>query len=305
MAASSVHFGYYPLPLDLTVGPILVETLPELDQTVADMDASDGVEKGWIYAPPRQRRDFLSGQIETLPYASRIFGLPKTHALTHASADGADHLTFHIWCLSFFTGMRLTATEAGFVDATPLKPGTLVDFVPGRIDLEKALQLAERFWIDNKSEPHRACLIAAAIHALFLAQNPLLLQFERFLLLSCALDACYALASSLNPPPPRLGYARRILWMCELFGMPVPTWADPAAASGPEAALLRNETVHEALFVGEPLGFAVHGPGTNRNLPLEMEAVICRLLVALLGAPAARYVTTPVTTRQRQALDLP
>ncbi|HEX9963816.1 MAG TPA: hypothetical protein VGB04_02400 [Allosphingosinicella sp.] len=305
MTGSSVQFGYYPLSLHLASGSIKVETLPDLDQTAADMEASNGIEKGWIYAPPRQRRDFVSGQIAALPYPSRIFGLPKTHTPTHDAANGADHLTFHIWCLSFFTGMRLTATEAGFVDATPLKPGALVDFVPGRIDLQKALELAERFWINNKVEPRRTRLVAATIHALFLAHNPVLLQFERFLLLSCALDACYALASSLHAPPPRLGYAKRILWMCELFGMAVPTWADPAAASGPEAALLRNETVHEALFVGEPLGFAVHGPGTNRNLPLEMEALICRLLVALLGAAGARYVTSPVNTRQYQALDLP
>lgn len=305
MTSLSAQFGYYPRSLDVAAGPVRVEPLPDLQQTVADMEASNGIENGWIYAPPRQRRDMMSGNIETLPYPSRIFGLPKTHTLTHDSPDGADHLTFHVWCLSFFTGMRLTTTEAGFVDATPLKPGALVDFVPGRIDIRKALELAERFWTDNKNEPHRARLVAAAIHALFLAHNPLLLQFERFLLLYSSLDACYALASSLHPAPPGLGYAKRIRWMCSLFGMPVPPWADPSAASGPEAALLRNETVHEALFAGEPLGFAVHGVGSNRNLPLEMEALICRLLVALLGAPTAHYVASPVNTRQRHALDLP
>lgn len=305
MTRLSVEFGYYPHSLDVDAGPIRVEPRPGFDLTVADMEASNGIENGWIYAPLRQRRDFMSGKIETLPYPSRIFGLPKTHILTHEHADNTDHLTFHIWCLSFFTGMRLTTTEAGFVDATPLKPGTLVDFVPGRADLQKALQLADRFWVDNKSEPHRARLVAAAVHALFLAHNPLLLQFERFLLLYSGLDACYALASSLHTAPPRLGYAKRVQWMCGLLGMAVPPWADPSSASGPEAALLRNETVHEALFVGEPLGFAIHGVGTNRNLPLEMEALICRLLVALLGAPTARYVTTPVNTRQRHALDLP
>jgi len=305
MTELSVEFGYYPHPLDVAAGPIRVEALSGLDQTVTDMEASNGIENGWIYAPQQQRRDFMSGNIVTLPYPSRIFGLPKTHKLTHDRADGADHLTFHIWSLSFFTGMRLTTTDAGFVDATPLKPGALVDFVPGRIDLQKALNLADRFWLDNKKEPHRARLVAAAIHALFLAHNPLLLQFERFLLLYSGLDACYALASSLHSAPPRLGYAKRLQWMCSLFGMAVPPWGDPSAAYGPEAALLRNETVHEALFVGEPLGFAIHGIGTNRNLPLEMEALICRLLVALLGAPTARYVASPVNTRQRHALDLP
>ena len=52
----------------------------------------------------------------TLP--SRVFGLPKRHVIEHAAADSDDHLTFHLWAFSFFTGMRLIATEAGFVDAT-------------------------------------------------------------------------------------------------------------------------------------------------------------------------------------------
>ena len=35
----------------------------------------------------------------------------------------------------------------------------------------------------------------------------------------------------------------------------------------------------------EPLGFALHGIGTNQNFPLEF----CRLLLALLGTPRAAY----------------
>jgi len=31
------------------------------------------------------------------------------------------------------------------------------------------------------------------------------------------------------------------------------------------------------------LGFAIHGAGTNQNITLEMQALVCRLLVALLG----------------------
>ena len=56
--------------------------------------------------------------------------------------------------------------------------------------------------------------------------------------------------------------------------------------------------------MGEPLGFALHGVGTNKNLTLEMEALICRLLVALLGAANADYVRSAITTRQRQGLKL-
>jgi hypothetical protein len=47
-----------------------------------------------------------------------------------------------------------------------------------------------------------------------------------------------------------------------------------------------------------PLGFALYGAAINQNLPLEMQALICRFLVALIGDPGADYVRSPVTTRQ-------
>ena len=51
-------------------------------------------------------------------------------------------------------------------------------------------------------------------------------------------------------------------------------------------------------------GFALHGIGTDQNLPLEIEALICRLLVALLEAPGAAYVTSSINSRQRHGLTL-
>lgn len=86
--------------------------------------------------------------------------------------------------------------------------------------------------------------------------------------------------------------------------MDVPTWADPSAPGGTEVAAIRNNAVHEALYMGEPLGFALHGIGTNQNLPLELEGLICRFLVAIIGGASTDYVRSPVNTRQRQGLRL-
>lgn len=297
-----VEFGYYPSPLSLSVGDIEIRTLPGLEETVA-LVGIEGVEADWVYAPPQEVSHLGSGgrYIRTMPYASRVFGLPKTHALRHAAADGDDHLAFLLWAFSLFTGMRLTATEAGFVDATPIVSGKLVDFGMSGASLGKAMALTDTFWRAHRAEPMRAKRFAAAVHALFLGQNPLLLQFERFIFLYAALDACFALASSLHPPPQRPTHADRIAWMCSLFGMPTPAWADKNGGRA-EIAVLRNDTLHEALFMGEPLGFALHGVGTDSNLTLEMEALVCRLLIALLGASANDYVRTPVNTRQRHLL---
>ena len=37
---------------------------------------------------------------------------------------------------------------------------------------------------------------------------------------------------------------------------------------------------------------------------LQMQALVCRLLVAILGKPKICYVLSPVDTRQVQVLDL-
>ncbi|MBX9898022.1 MAG: hypothetical protein K2Y17_09025 [Qipengyuania sp.] len=303
MTARELSFGYYSGGLDVTAGNLTIRPLQKLDKAVSAVTDDEGVDGDWIYAPPQEVSNF-GGGITQRPYPSRVFGLPKTHTIRHASPDGEDHLIFHLWALSFFTGTRLTSTEAGFLDATPIKPGKLVDFVLLGRGLPIAIELAETFWATHRAQPQRARLVAAAVHALFLGQNPLSLQFERFLILYTAFDACFALAKSIHGTVGVVRHAERVAWMCGLFAMQIPVWADPAAPSGPEVASLRNETVHEALFMGEPLGFALHGVGTNKNLTLEMEALICRLIVALLGASSADYVRSPVNTRQRHGLKL-
>ena len=192
----------------------------------------------------------------------RVFGLPQTHTIEHAGAEGDEHLDFLVWALSFLVGMRLTTTEAGFLDATPAKPGSLVDFVLRGQSLSKGMELAERFWTNNRHEPRNAQRFAAAIHALFLGQNPQALQFEEFIYLYTAIDACYRLAAEFRQPSKKKSHAERIGWMCAEFGLATPDWAKPSASGGIQAAAIRNDALHEALYVDAPLGFAVHGGGS-------------------------------------------
>lgn len=303
--AMQVDFGWYPDRLDFTVGAVTVSTLPDLEGNTLWVRQDTGVEGDWLYAPMREQHVMGHG-VRTLPYPSRIFGLPKTHRLAHAAADGQEHLDFLLWALGFFVGMRLAATEAGFVDATPVKPRKLIDFVIVGREIERAMGLAERFWQANKAQPSRAKRWGAAVHALFIGQGPQLLQYERFIYLYGALDACFALASDLlGPVSGRITHAGRIAWLCRRLNMPVPSWADDTAGPGSPLADIRNPMLHESLFLDAPLGFAVHGGGTGQNLPLEMEAVICRWLVALLGDPGGGYVRSPVTTRMKHGWDPP
>ena len=162
------------------------------------------------------------------------------------------------------------------------------------------------YWHKAASGSGNAKLIVAMINALFLAQNPLLLQYERFFHLYAALDTCFALLSAANMGAPRW-HSQRISWMCKLFGMEVPEWAQVDGTSS-EVSALRNPTFHEALFGGEPLGFALYmgkkHTSQDENMLLEMEALICRFVVAALGRPTCPYVVTAIGTRQMHSLDL-
>jgi len=91
--------------------------------------------------------------------------------------------------------------------------------------------------------------------------------------------------------------------LCEEFCIDAPDWA---RVEERESVLskIRNPATHQGLYEQEPLGFALHGVGTNQNLNLEMQALICRLLVAIIGAYSADYVRSPVNTRQQHGLKL-
>ena len=70
----------------------------------------------------------------------------------------------------------------------------------------------------------------------------------------------------------------------------------------------RNDTFHEAIFFDGPLGFASYDgnlrSAEQENTLLQMEALVCRLLVAILGKPGVGYVKTSVNTIEIHALEL-
>lgn len=300
------RFGYCPQALDWKIGDIVVATLPDLPQTIDAVTKREGIEKDWIYAPPSRTRDFMSGTISVQPYSSRVFALPQTHAIEHTNG-GLEQLDFLVWCLGFILGMRLTTTEAGFLDATPIKPGVLHDIVwCGRDSIAKALACADDFWRANQSRPRVPKALTGVIHSYFLAQNPIALGFERFTNLYVALEGCHFVHSTTLGKAPRSAPHRdRIAGLCSAFNMPIPSWAAPTSAN---IATHRNETLHEGLFFDEPLGFAGFGGQGHRPsaglVLLEMEALVARLLVALLGMPAPSYITSELNTRQQHGVTL-
>lgn len=289
----SAKFGYFPQHCQVEGEHFQIQTLPGFEEYCRSIEKSESRSNEWVY-----------------PSTGRIFGLPKTHALTLYNNESIAEIEFIVWCISFFNGIRLTTTQAGFLDATPITVGKLVDFVlinrSGMADIISISLSYIRGHRDNQKALKR---VAAIIHALFLAQSPRNLPFEKFQYLYMALDCCYRLVFEgevgINKDIPHSG---RVEWMCKKFGMPVPHWANSSVATEKRLTDIRNDTFHEALFFGEPLGFALSSgnqlAGRPGNILLEMQALVCRLLVAILGKADTTYVKSPINTRQHIGLDL-
>ena len=314
----STKFGYYPRPIEIKNERFTVKTLPNLQETVALVKADPNVHNRWIYPGAQQNIDF-NGVISNRPYNVRVFGMHKTHELTLHKSNNMEDIDFVVWCLSFFVGMRLTTTEAGFLDATPIEDGTLVDFLLSKCTVEDAIEVVLNFLESERENFRTTKRVTAVINSLFLAQYPQSLSFEKFQYLYMSLDSCYKLIEDKSNPKPNRGlsHAARVQWMCKQFDICIPDWAitkiksknnGPKMYEASEISEIRNDALHEAIFFDEPLGFAIYSnnetDGRQINVILEMEHLICRLLVCILGISDVDYVQSCINDRQRKGLNL-
>lgn len=220
------EFGYYPVEVNIETEQFSLLTLPGLIEKVERVNNHKNVVKGWIY-PGNKEVYNLNGGITTMPYSHRVFGMPKTHTLKLKNTSSLETLNFVVWCLSFFKGIRLTTTEAGFLDATTIKPTKLTDFILVGCSEKEVIELALNYINGKQKDAHSPKRIAAVVHALFLSQNPQYLSFEKFQYLYMALDGCFALSwaehdKAPDKKPPN--HYKRLKWMCKIYGLSIPTW---------------------------------------------------------------------------------
>jgi hypothetical protein len=79
-------FGYCPERIDIEQGDLLIETLPNFEESVSDVKANKNIHADWLYPGNYKTVDF-NRQITEHPYNFRVFGLPKTHSIEHKSSD--------------------------------------------------------------------------------------------------------------------------------------------------------------------------------------------------------------------------
>jgi hypothetical protein len=308
MTSFKQQFGYLPRNLEISTDHVEIRSLDTLEQSIRLIDNSPQVLKDWFYCALETEINFSTRKALKIPTPKRIFALPKTHVIEVKSAteiDAKRKLEFYVWCLSFLLGIRLTTTQAGFVDATPIKEGKLVDLIVTVQNLVVAFEAIERFWQQHGSTDI-GTTIGAAIHSLFMSQYPKNLQYEEFAYLYMSLDACFAITKLSHKLSERVPQWKLTSWLCETYRLECPEWGMVNTTDTKKSSTIseiRNDLFHQALWNSQPMGFSIKANTITPSLNLQFKALVCRLLVAILGIEAPDYIASSCKTRMNYRLE--
>lgn len=290
----SARFGFLIEPISLTWSGGGIEPLPDHGAVVQGVLAHERHYAGWLYPPlGAVQRD--SGESKDRPTMPVTFALSPTHVLTLCDASaGTEAEDFFIALFGMLQGLRLQREGWQHFYKCPTKLRTLCDFHANGSEIAQTLEVAAAFWRRNSDVSIRK-LAFGAIHWHLFAQL-YAHEFERFNAQYTAFDACWALATRTTNVVAN-GHAERPLALAAALGLVTPSWALPVSANQKACSLSlrRNALVHEALYAGEPIGFA--HPTFERGMELELTGFVARVLLALLGV-RNEYTRSPVDTRQ-------
>lgn len=281
------RFGWLPdaARYDTLTMSIAPET--EFDPARAGMSIRDA-QDGWIYAPPSDGNS--SGPFQR-------FELPQTHVLTISGTSDDEAQNFIITFFGWLHGLRLVPEGWGHFYRVAIKRGALTDFVCSQTNVPRLLELAERFWINHRTD-RAAKTLFGALHWYLFSQS-YHHAFERFLAQYMVLDTLHE-THCLMANRRRARHACRVEFLSGELGMELPAWGR-VIGNDCELSKIRNELVHESKFAGEPIGLAVTSRETN--ILLDLQAFNCRLIAAIVDAHGA-YSRSSSETRQVHGFDV-
>ena len=301
MTNPPIRFGFLNEPLSVTWHFGTIKPLPNFGELVSCFERSAGVYKGWVY-PPIKAVDG-QGAAAKEAWVPATFSVPSSHTLTpNANAD-ATHSDFFIALFGFLHGRRLQREGWQHFYKAPLSR-QLCDFVVSRESIEWALNQAWAFCEQHSSNPEALKLAFGALHWHTFAQL-YEHEFERFDAQYKALDACYKLTllTKKRSDFQEVSHALRAYKMCEFYQVEPPEWVLPFNNKNSSAlAERRNALAHEALYGGEPLGFA--HPGDHGAMDLGLKSLVARILLSSLGIKN-NYTQSSATTRSMSAFECP
>lgn len=295
-----VCFGYLADATTITwqAGAAKIEPLAKHAEVVAAMQTEKYVCDGWCYPPLRPVKSGVS-----VPLVPTGFALPATHQiyLSDAAADD-EEANFMIALFGLLKGQRLQRPEWQHFYKVPVA-SKLNDFLATDAEISRTLYIATAFWRQHTPEVQK--LAFGALHWHLFAQL-YEQQFERFNAQYMALDACAELAlltSFPGYPARRPPHATRASVLCDCTEVPKPVWLDPVIEQKDCAlAQRRNALAHEAMYGGQPVGFAY--PTDHTLMELELTGLVARIFLRLLGVQND-YTRSSCESRAVMAFGLP
>lgn len=278
-----VRFGYFQEQKVIDWCAATISPLDNIASIVEQVQADDHAYGDWFY-PPLEPVPIKSQETKNAPMVpTEIFSLPSTHLLSFKDQDWTDECAnFIIALFGMLKGRRLQREGWQHFYKAPIH-SNLCDFHAGNSEISHALERASHFWLTHTDADTRK-LAFGALHWHLFAQ---LYQhnFERFNAQYMALDACYALAMKISWPSfpqKRPPHAERASILCTMTGVPMPEWAIFDGQKKTCAlAERRNALIHEAMYGGQPVGFA--HPAEHKGMELELTGLVARILLRLLG----------------------
>jgi len=295
-----VNFGFLSEPTNIKWdnGACHISPLPDHAQHVADVKNQGGVHDGWWY-PPLEKL----GEPTNAPMKLGTYSLKATHELFLNCSEASDELAnFLIALFGLLKGRRLQRDQWQHFYKTPLER-KLNDFLASDESIVHALDAALVFWRSNTADSIRRLAFGAMHWHLFaqLYEHP----FERFNAQYMALDACAELALYMEfpeYPKRRPRHWERASKLCDATGVPKPVWANLSLEQNTcVLAQRRNALIHEAMYGGQPVGFA--HPVDHPNMELELTGLVARILLRLLLDIRNAYTSSECTTRSCSAFD--
>lgn len=304
MTSEPISFGFLDEPLSVTWRYGTINPLPNFEDIVTCFKESAGVYKGWIY-PPIKAVDRL-GAAEKMAWIPATFSVPSSHILTlNTDADPA-YSNFLIALFGFLNGRRLQREGWQHFYKAPISR-QLCDFFPSRKSIDWALNQALTFCEQHNENPEVLKLAFGALHWHTFAQL-YEHEFERFDAQYKALDACHRLTilTQKSNGFKESKHAMRAHEMCKHYEVEPPDWVLPVQnlqnRNSSQLADRRNALAHEALYGGEPLGFA--HPADFGAMDLGLRSLVSRLLLSVLGI-RNEYTKSSSTTRALISFEAP
>lgn len=277
------QFGFVPVDVSLSFEAASIQPVDDI-HSIIDWMPSITNPDGYIYPPVvHTRRGWPESKSKKIKGSDRgafLFRLPATHRLTIEDSDEGQEASrygdagFLIHFFGLLYGFRCQFHD-WWLDGRCNAKSDADFYTPRR---EAAEACAERALTTFRSLGASQKMVAINVMYLHARIGMYESEWERFQAAYLVADAVFALAkhSGLSREQARVGHPRRLMSLCEAFGLA------PDEDKIRYMVSIRNDLLHEALWVG---GMPGHASKDLRSFYASMwlENFARRALFALLG----------------------